>query len=210
MKKVLFIESSPRGDKSHTTTLASSLISDLRAQDSVWDVDHLDLWNETFPPMNGPAVTAKYAILTGRALDAEEQKAWSAIAACMDRFRAADLVLLAAPMWNFGIPYVLKHFIDVITQPGLVFSWTPEDGYTSLLPPRRAVIITSSAGDYSPGSKNVTHDYLLPYLTDWLTIYMGCQVDSIAVAPTVADPESLAATVQEARNAARELVRQLA
>ena len=37
------------------------------------------------------------------------------------RFALADRVLISTPMWNFGIPYKLKQWIDVITQPGLAF-----------------------------------------------------------------------------------------
>ena len=51
--------------------------------------------------------------------------AWAGVRAIVDRFKSADKLLISVPMWNFGIPYALKHYIDVITQPGLTFAWTP-------------------------------------------------------------------------------------
>lgn len=41
------------------------------------------------------------------------------------RFDAAELYLFTVPMWNHGVPYILKQFIDVISQSGLVFDSTP-------------------------------------------------------------------------------------
>ena len=209
MKKLLFIESSSRGEKSFTTDLANSIIDELRAREPAWEVDHLNLWAEQLPPMSGPTVTAKYAVLSGSPLNAKEEQAWGIVGDCIDRFRTADLILMGVPMWNFGIPYVLKHFIDVVTQPGFTFSWTPEQGYKSLLPSKRAIVLTSSAGDYSAGSSMAKHDYLTPYLNDWLQIYMGCQVDFISLAPTVAGPDAVAAAVLDAKKRAAELVKGL-
>lgn len=42
-----------------------------------------------------------------------------------DRFAAADAYLFSVPMWNAGVPYALKQWIDIISQPGWLFSFTP-------------------------------------------------------------------------------------
>lgn len=209
MDKLLFIESSPKGERSYTSNLADTIITELLARDSARTVDHLNLWEERLPPMSGATVEAKYAVFAGQPLSTVQEAAWSEVAATVDRFRAADLVLLAAPMWNFGVPYVLKHYIDVVTQPRLSFTWTPEEGYRSLLPSRPAIIVTSSGGDYSPGSGNETHDYHLPYLVDWLRIYMGCRVETLSVSPTTADLGRVQAAVWDAAQRASELVGRL-
>lgn len=53
----------------------------------------------------------------------------------IEQFTAADKYLFSLPMWNFGIPYKLKHYIDVIVQPGYTFSFTKKDtrAYTRAL-----------------------------------------------------------------------------
>ena len=142
---------------------------------------------------------------SGVPLSAEQEQAWTPVIACINRFCLADLVVIAAPMWNFGIPYRLKHYIDVVTQPRLTFSWTPEAGYKTLLPPRRAILVTSSGGDYSSGSGMERHDFQLPYLTDWLEIYMGCRVETVSLSLTATDPEHLAAARVDAERLAAEL-----
>jgi FMN-dependent NADH-azoreductase len=50
-------------------------------------------------------------------------------------------------MWNGGIPYILKQFVDVISQPGAVFAVDPDTGYTPLLSDRgkKAVVVYTSA-----------------------------------------------------------------
>ena len=49
------------------------------------------------------------------------------------RFALADRVLISTPMWNFGIPYKLKQWFDLIVQPGLTFRFDPAQGYFPLL-----------------------------------------------------------------------------
>jgi hypothetical protein len=62
----------------------------------------------------------------------EQAKAWKRVEEVIERFKSADWYLFSLPMWNFGVPYVLKHFIDVIIQPGLTFSFSPSRGLQGL------------------------------------------------------------------------------
>ena len=57
-----------------------------------------------------------------------------------EHFKSADKYVFSLPMWNFGIPYKLKHFIDVLVQPGLTFSFSPETGYKGLVTGKPAVV----------------------------------------------------------------------
>ncbi|HAZ09910.1 MAG TPA: ACP phosphodiesterase, partial [Candidatus Omnitrophica bacterium] len=67
------------------------------------------------------------------------------------------------PMWNFSIPYYLKHYIDVILQPKYLFRYT-EKGAEGLVKNKRMVVITSRGGDYSPESPGHAYDYQEPYI----------------------------------------------
>jgi len=109
-------------------------------------------------------------------------------------------------MWNYGVPYRLKHYIDVVTLPGQNWSWSRAEGYRPLLQGKRAVLVYSSAGDFSPEAPKPYEDFQKPYMRQWLR-FIGVEVvDEIAVAPTLADPERLAqvkaATARRARHAA--------
>ena len=61
----------------------------------------------------------------GEQPSASERTAWAEVEALFARFNAADKYLFSVPMWNLGLPYILKHYIDVITQPGLAWSFDP-------------------------------------------------------------------------------------
>jgi FMN-dependent NADH-azoreductase len=71
-------------------------------------------------------------------------------------------------MWNAGVPYVLKQLIDVISQPGLVFGFDPEHGYTGLLRDKKAAVVYTSAV-YGPGrGPAFGADFQRPFFDDWL------------------------------------------
>ena len=66
-------------------------------------------------------------------------------------FKEAAEYLFTVPMWNASVPWVLKHLIDAITQPGTVFGFDPANGYIPLLEGKRAIVVYTS-GVYSPGA----------------------------------------------------------
>ena len=194
MKKLLFIESSPRKNDSITTSVCQKLIDNLASKNgekSDWEVEVLDLWQAQLPEMNGTTMSAKYSIFMGESLSDEQNDSWELLNQYVQQFGEADLVVIAAPMWNWGIPYVLKHYIDVVTQPGLTFNWSPDDGYIPVLPPRDAIIVTSSGGDYTVGSGNEHEDFAFRYLKMWLKDCMGCRVESIDMTMTATGQESV-------------------
>jgi len=74
-------------------------------------------------------------------LEGAKQTAWDRIVEVTERFKAADYYVLGVPMWNGGIPYRLKLYIDIITQPGLLFGFDPAKGYFGLLKDKKATVI---------------------------------------------------------------------
>ena len=120
-------------------------------RDLALSIDRLDVWKEEFPAFDGHVIEAKYARLAGRELDPSQADAWNGIRGMVARLEAAEAVVLSTPMWNLSISYRLKHWIDLITQPGLSFVFDPATGYTPLIRQRPLAIILSSAGDFSSG-----------------------------------------------------------
>ena len=55
-------------------------------------------------------------------LEQNEAREWRAVLNLVEQFLHADAYLFTIPMWNFGIPYELKQYIDLITHPGLTFT----------------------------------------------------------------------------------------
>ena len=104
------------------------------------------------PSSTAPRSTGKYAIMHGQKFTPEEDAAWQQVVALAEHFKSADKIVISLPMWNFGIPYKLKHYIDVLVQPGLAFSFSPETGYKGLITGKPLVAIYARGGAYGPGS----------------------------------------------------------
>ena len=104
-----------------------------------------NLWDGSLPQFGPAAAAAKMAVFAGADPTGESAEAWAAAKAAFERFAAADHYLFSVPMWNHGVPYILKQLIDVISQPGMVFGFDPTTGYSGLLTNRSAAVIYTSA-----------------------------------------------------------------
>ena len=133
MPKLLYIEASPRKSRSKSIEVAKAFLDTIRNATPSVEVDTLDLWSAELPRFDGSVVEAKYAILHGQPHTTEQAQAWRHVEDVIARFKAPDWYLFSLPMWNFGLPYVLKHYIDVLVQPGLTFSYSPSEGYSGLV-----------------------------------------------------------------------------
>jgi FMN-dependent NADH-azoreductase len=199
MKKLLFIVCSPRGEQSNSYQLAEYFTYNLiNKSNGEWCIDPLNLWDLSLPAVDLNVSNAKYAIMSGKALSPKEQSSWETIKQHFDRFNKADAIVIALPMWNFGIPYILKHYIDVITQPGICFSWSPTEGYTPLVESKRCVVVSSSAADFRLGSGNEDNDFAISYLNKWLKVYFGHQVEHLDFSPTALADVDVKAVKQSA------------
>ena len=133
MSNLLYIKASPRGADSKSAAVADAYLAALREQLPDLAVDTLDLFRDKIPDFDGDKVAAKMAVITGQPNEGRQKTAWDEITAVAGRFIAADRYLIASPMWNGGIPYRLKQYIDVIHQPGLLWSLDPQTGDHGLL-----------------------------------------------------------------------------
>jgi FMN-dependent NADH-azoreductase len=110
-----------------------------------------------------------------------------------EEFKAADKYVFSLPMWNFGIPYKLKHYIDVLAQPGLTFSFDPATGYSGLVTGKPVAVIYARGGAYgSDAAKGL--DLQKGYM-DLLLGFIGfTNVQTILIEPTLASPDDVAKT----------------
>jgi FMN-dependent NADH-azoreductase len=188
MSKLLHIESSPRGDRSASIIVARHFLDAYRAKHPGDTVETLDLWHTSLPEFEGATVEAKYAVLHGQKPSGDQVAAWQAVTKVADHFKSADKYVFSLPMWNFGIPYKLKQFIDVLVQPGLTFSFTPGQGYKGLVTGKPAVAIYARGGAYGPGTGAEGYDSQSPYLRQVLGFIGITGIQEIFVEPTSAGP----------------------
>lgn len=197
MTKILHIVCSPQ-DNSQSRLMADALLETYVELHAGAQVDVLDLWDVQLPEMREDVLNAKYAISAKRELTAAQAVAWDTIQRETARVFEYDVFVISTPVWNWSLPYRLKHYIDVITQPGLTFKWTPERGYEGLLHGRRAVVAYTSSFDYGNGSPLWRFDHQKDYLEDWLHMIGVDDIRTIAFAPTHPDAPAMPAARAQA------------
>lgn len=149
--KLLHIIATPRGLASNTGRISSCLLEGLHERYDDLEVATLDLFSADLPAVAGVNIKTKYALMTGQPVDQAARTSWSEIEKTIEQFLDADRYLLTVPMWNFGIPYALKYYIDAIVQPGYLFKYNEFGQPEGLVLDRTMVVVTSRGADYSQG-----------------------------------------------------------
>ncbi len=209
MTKLLYIESSPRGKRSYSTNIANAFLERWRQNNPTGEVDHLSLWNEELPPYDQNMLDAKYAVLGGGEPAEGQVAAWARIQQIADRFKSADLYLFSVPMWNFSLPYTLKHYFDLLIQPGITFSFSPETGFAGLVTGKKAVLVFARGGAYSEGSGMEIYDYQTGFLQTMLGFIGITDTRSVVMEPTLGAPDVSDPALQNAQEEARTAADQL-
>jgi FMN-dependent NADH-azoreductase len=161
----------------------------------------LELRSADLPELDSVVLSAREAVEAGESPAGNAAAAWSRLQELVQPLMAADRLVISAPMWNFGIPYRLKHFIDCVTQPTLTYRGSPAEGFEGLVPGTPAALILARGGSYPAGSEREAFDFQRRYLLAWLGFLGYRPVETILVEPTTLDPES----VTRAETAARRL-----
>ena len=189
MTTLLHISASPRGPRSESLALAETFLGAFRETYPDVDVEHFDLWDGTLPPFGPDAATAKMAVFAGADPEGDAATAWRAARDTFDRYAAADLYLFSVPMWNHTVPYILKQFIDVVSQPGMLFGFDLEAGYTGLLEGKRAAVLYTGAVYGPERGPGFGQDFLSPYFEDWLHWSGVGDVRSVHFQPNLTIPD---------------------
>ena len=198
MAHLLYIEASPMKSASTSSAIASVWLNAWREAHPADTVDVLNVWDIAMPAFDADMIAAKFAVIRTQQATPGQQALWSEAVAISQRFNAADEFLFSTPMWNFGIPYRLKHFIDIVTLPGQNWRWSRDEGYVSLLPGKKATVVYSSAGDYPVQPHEDGSDFQKPFMRRWLR-FLGIDVVSeISASPTLAPPLEVDATKSRA------------
>jgi FMN-dependent NADH-azoreductase len=191
MSTLLHISASPRRERSESLALAGTFLDTFAANHPDVPIEHFDLWDGALPPFGPAAAAAKMAVFGGADPEGEEATAWRAARDTFERYDAADYYLFSVPMWNASVPYILKQFIDVISQPGMIFGFDPVEGYTGLLQDKRAAVLYTGAVYGPERGPAFGKDFATPFFQDWLQ-WSGIEdVRTVHFQPNlaIADPE---------------------
>lgn len=161
--RLLHLIASPRGENSRTLQIAEAFLVNLKKQHVDLVADELDLTQIKLPEMSAGTVDAKYTLISGGKLTPEVQTDWDMVTQFSTDFLKYDCYLISSPMWNFTVPYFLKHYIDVVMQAGILFRFT-QQGVEGLALDKKMFCITSRGSDYSVGKYLHQFDFQEPYL----------------------------------------------
>ena len=179
MKRVLYIEASPRKDRSHSIKIAKEYLNKVTENKSDVEIKTIDLWSTNLPDFDGDMMDAKYAVIAGNDPTDKQKNEWAKVKTIFEEFADADYYVFSVPMWNFNIPYKLKHYIDIVTQPGMSWSYTPDEGYKGLMSGRTATVIYASGDGYGDGTGFESYDLQKPYVELWLAFIGFDKVEKV-------------------------------
>ncbi|TON42572.1 FMN-dependent NADH-azoreductase [Vibrio parahaemolyticus] len=152
MSRVLALKSSILGDYSQSNKLVEDFIKNV-------DQDKLtvrDLAANPLPVLDFAVATALRAT---EDLSQEQQEVVDLSDTLIEEVKAADTLVIAAPMYNFTIPTQLKNWIDLIARAGVTFKYT-ESGVQGLIEGKKAIVVTTRGGIH----KDSPTDNVTPYL----------------------------------------------
>ncbi len=115
----------------------------------------------------------------------------------IDELKSSDILVIEAPMYNFGIPSVLKAWIDHIVIAGKTFHYTAQ-GPEGLVTGKKAILVVGSGGVYSEGPFAV-FDHDSTYLRHVLAFIGITDVETIRVEGVAMGAETVAASMEKAQ-----------
>jgi FMN-dependent NADH-azoreductase len=158
--KLLHLDSSILGGNSASRKLSAAIVDQLTKATPGLDIISRDLALEPLSHLSGEHLAAAQgAVPESPAL----QKDIAASQAALDGFLGADVVVIGAPMYNFGIPSQLKAWIDRIAVAGKTFRYTA-NGPEGLAGNKRVIVAVSRGGLYSAGMPAAAFEHVESYL----------------------------------------------
>jgi len=153
---VLVINSSARQTDSVTRRFAEEMLTELRQQHEHVTVTQRNV-ADNMPFVNEKWVNANFTPDDQRSAENKSTLLFSN--SLVDELKLADIVIIAAPLYNFGIPASLKAWLDQVARVGLTFNYT-ENGPVGLLQNKKAYVVIASGGTQIGSDIDFASDYL--------------------------------------------------
>lgn len=191
---ILHLDASVLGEHSVSRQLSAALVAELRAEHPRATVRYRDLAAHPLPHW----VPVKEAIREPGELGET----------LLEEFLAADVVVIGAPMYNFGVPTQLKAWIDHIAVPGRTFRYT-ENGPEGLAGDKRVIVVSSRGGIYSEGPA-AGMDFQENYLRAFFGFIGVTDLEIIRAEGVAMGPEHRESALHRAHQSIRDSRRQAA
>ncbi|WDD96225.1 NAD(P)H-dependent oxidoreductase [Burkholderia sp. FERM BP-3421] len=194
MTTILQINSAARSQGAQSTLLADELTAKLQQSNPGATVTVRNLLADALPHLDDAVLGAFFTPVDQRS---PEQSAIVAKSdALIDELRAADVIVIGAPLYNFGVSSQLKTYFDWIARAGVTFRYTA-NGPEGLITGKKVHVVSARGGKYA-GTPNDTQT---PFLKTFLGFVGMTDVSFIYAEGLNLGPESASASLAGAREA---------
>ncbi|HAT31163.1 MAG TPA: FMN-dependent NADH-azoreductase [Janthinobacterium sp.] len=202
MANVLYINTSVRNNGSLSRQLSGEFIAKWKAAQPADSIVERDLAAAPVPHLSEAMMGAFFTPAEQRSPQAAELVKVSDL--LVDELLAADVVVIAAPMYNFSVSSTLKAWIDHVARVGRTFQYTA-NGPVGLATGKKVYIFTASGGVYSEGPA-AAYDFLTTYLRTVLGFIGISDITFIRAEGAAMGEAAVADTVAKSRLAFADLV----
>jgi len=161
MNNVLFIKSSLNGEQGNSTKLAQELVSNLVATSDVKVVER-DLAAQSLDHLSQVEMAAWMTPANERT--AQQVELANISDTLIEELKTSDTLVIAMPMYNFGIPSTFKVWVDRVARAGVTFNYT-ENGPVGLLKDKKVIVVAARGGMHA----GTPRDSQTQYLTDFFS-----------------------------------------
>ena len=200
MKNVLVINSSAAREGSVSRTLVEETVERLFEANPFVNVVRRDVGQNPMPHLSVETLNG----VRGTPATAAEQEARKLSDELIAELRAADTIVIGAPMYNFGVTTGLRGWFDYVLRAGETFSYSSA-GPKGLLEGKRVIVIESRGGLYSEGPATVV-DFQEPYLRHLLGFIGLTDVTFVRAEKIGYGPEARDVSLKQAKVHIAELV----
>ena len=181
--KLLHLDSSILGQHSASRELGAAIVARWQRDVRGLEVTYRDLAADPLPHLSG-----------GSLAQANADEAATA-AAVMDEFLSADVIVVGAPMYNFGIPSQLKAWIDRVAVAGKTFRYTA-DGPQGLAGGKQVIVAATYGGKHPVESGR---NFVEPYLRQVFAFLGIDDVEFVSADGLSVSPEQRVTSISAAR-----------
>ena len=201
MKSLLVINSSAAREGSVSRTLVEGAVADLLEANPFAKVVRRDLGEEPVPHLTVDTLNG----VRGTPVSPAEHRARALSDELIAELRAADTIVIGAPMYNFGVTTGLRSWFDYVLRSGETFSYSAA-GPKGLLGGKRVIVIESRGGLYSEGPASAI-DFQEPYLRHLLGFIGLTDVTFVHAEKIGFGPDARSAAITQARHEIAALAR---
>ena len=209
MAKLLHIDASPRGERSHSRKITREFVETWKQFHPQDRVIYRDIGRNPIPHVTEAWIAAAFT--------PEEKRSpemWSALRLSdelVDELLAADIYVMGLPMYNWSVTSGFKAYIDNIVRIDRTWAYIPEENpefpYKPLVHNKKMFVIASRGdGGFAPGERNHQRDFQIPVIKEVFGMLGVTDITFITVENDEYGGQKLADSLDAARSKISELI----